>query len=326
MRTISIDGFEKLNSIFAGSAPVLEWLRIVDLVVDPTYQRPIEGNGRNEVYRIARSFLWSCFAPVVVARVENGKYAIIDGQRRTTAAALVGFDTVPCQIVVATQQEQAVACKALNGTSVPGTSVPVSRMAQHAAAVVASDERAVQLANICARADVKLLRYPIPVDRQSPGQTMAIGALTQCRERYGEETLITALQCVTQTTNNLPGALSARTIKALCVVLDSDHERRDSGLALMEAFDAIDLIALENAASADAGLKDISPVNALSDMILSELDLLLPRRLIAQKPPCAGPQILRENAARIKVSSSKRSSGKARTQVTAALTRAKRRN
>ena len=132
MRTISIDGFEKLNSIFAGSAPVLEWLRIVDLVVDPTYQRPIEGNGRNEVYRIARSFLWSCFAPVVVARVENGKYAIIDGQRRTTAAALVGFDTVPCQIVVATQQEQAVACKALNGTSVPGTSVPVSRMAMNA--------------------------------------------------------------------------------------------------------------------------------------------------------------------------------------------------
>ena len=54
--------------------------------------------------------------------------------------------------------------------------VPIaSRMAQHAAALGASDECAVQLADICGRADVKLLRYPVPVERQSPGQTMAMG-------------------------------------------------------------------------------------------------------------------------------------------------------
>jgi hypothetical protein len=149
-------------------------------------------------------------------------------------------------------------------------------MAQHAAALGASEAEALHLANICARADVKLLRYPVPVDRQNPGQTMAIGALAQCRERYGEETLITALQCVTQTTNNLPGALSARMIKALCMVLDTDHARRDSGLSLLEAFDAINLVGLENEASLDAGMKKISPVKALADKILSELDRLLP--------------------------------------------------
>jgi hypothetical protein len=285
MRTISLEGFEKPKAVFAGAEPVLEWLRIIDLVVDPTYQRPIGGHGRNEVNRIARSFSWFCFAPVVVSQFENGRYAIIDGQRRTTAAALVGFEKVPCQIVAATQREQAVACKALNGAS-----VPASRMAQHAAALAASDECAIELANICARAEVNLLRYPVPVDRQSPGQTMAIGALEQCRERYGEDTLITALQCVTQTTNNLPGALSARKIKALCAALDSDNERRDSGLALLEAFDVIDLVELENAALADAVVKKINPVKALSDKIRSELDRLLPRKSIAEKPPCARPR------------------------------------
>ena len=190
-----------------------------------------------------------------------------------------------------------MACKALNGTT-----VTLSRMAQHAAALGASDECAVQLANICARADVKLLRYPVPVDRQSPGQTMAIGALAQCRERYGEETLITALQCVTQTANHLPGALSARMIKALCAVLDGDRGRRDSGLALLEAFDAIDLIALENAASVEAVAKKISPVQLLADKIRSELVELLPRNSIGERLSFMDRQRRDENRARIKLS------------------------
>ena len=290
MRPISVEGYVKSESVFAGTTPVLEWLRIADLVVDAAYQRPIGVNGRNEVARIARSFCWSCFAPVVVARLDTGKYAIIDGQRRTTAAALVGLDSVPCQIVTATRDQQAAACKTLNGAN-----IPVSRMAQHAAALGASEAEALHLANICARADVKLLRYPVPVDRQNPGQTMAIGALAQCRERYGEETLITALQCVTQTTNNLPGALSARMIKALCMVLDTDHARRDSGLSLLEAFDAIDLFTLENEASLDAGAKKISPVKALADKILSDLDRLLPGSTIVRSSPRFDPRGRRES-------------------------------
>jgi len=36
-------------------------------------------------------------------------------------------------------------------------------------------------------------------------------AIAQCLKRYGEAALITALQCVTQTSNNKPGALPART-------------------------------------------------------------------------------------------------------------------
>src|SRR5271170_6129519 len=70
MRTISIEGFEKPKSVSAGAAPMLQWLKITDLVVDPTYQRPIIGKGRQNVDRIARAFSWSCFAPVVVSPVE----------------------------------------------------------------------------------------------------------------------------------------------------------------------------------------------------------------------------------------------------------------
>ena len=119
-------------------------------------------------------------------------------------------------------------------------------MALHAAALVASEPWAIRIAHVCACAQVELLRYPVPADKQAPGQTMAVGAIAQCLKRYGDATLISALQCVTQTANNQPGALSARTIKALCGVLHEDQARRDSGLALLEAFNSIDLMAIQD--------------------------------------------------------------------------------
>jgi hypothetical protein len=121
-------------------------------------------------------------------------------------------------------------------------------------ALVAGQPWAVQIAHVCACAEVELLRYPVPADKQAPGQTMAVGAIARCLKRYGEATLITALQCVTQTSNNQPGALSARTIKALCSVLHADRERRDGGLALFEAFDSIDLMAIQEASVVVAGV------------------------------------------------------------------------
>jgi hypothetical protein len=264
-------GFEKPESHCAGPVPELQWLPIVDLVIDSGCHPPIAADGRRTIDRIARSFCWSCFAPVIVTPTESGKFAIIDGQQRTTAAALVGIESVPCQIVVANHAEQAAAFKAINCSR-----VSPSRMSLHAEGVADREKWAVKLVEICRRADVELLRYPVSIDRQSAGQTMAVGAIARCLKLYGEDTLITALQCVTQTTNNRPGVLSARMIKALCVALAPDHARRDSGLALLEAFDAIDLVSLHGAATIESEITDISPVNILSDKIRTELVRLIP--------------------------------------------------
>jgi hypothetical protein len=266
MRSISVEGFEKPKGVNAGPAPMLQWISIADLVVDPSYQRPIIGKGRRNVDQIARSFYWSCFAPVVVSPVEGGKFAIIDGQHRTTAAALAGFDTVPCQVVIAGRQEQAAAFKAINGIT-----TAISAMALQAAALVAKEPWAMEIADVCIRAEVELLRYPVPVDKQAAGQTMAVGALTQCLKRYGSDTLITALQCVTQTSNNKPGMLSARIIKALCAVLHENHTWRDCGLALFDAFDQVDLEAIHAASVLDAAARKVGREAAIADRVRVEL-------------------------------------------------------
>jgi len=252
---------------------MLQWIGISELVIDPSYQRPIVGQGRKNVDRIARAFSWSCFAPVVVSPLEGGKFAIIDGQHRTTAAALLGFETVPCQVVIAAQHEQAAAFKAINGVT-----TPISAMALHAAAVAANEPWALAVADVCARADVELLRYPVPMSLQAPGQTMAVGAISKCLKRYGADTLITALQCVTQTENNIPGMLSSRMIKALCEVLHGNQAWRDSGLALLEAFDHIDLQAIHAASASEAAADNTSRVSAIVEQIRRELERPWPPR------------------------------------------------
>ena len=267
MRPISVEGFEKPECVAAGAVPMLQWMKIADLVVDPAYQRPIRGKGRLNVDQIARSFSWSCFSPVVVSPVEGGKFAIIDGQHRTTAAAILGIECVPCQIVIAAPEEQAAAFKAINATT-----TPISQMALHAAALVANDPLAIQIAHVCACADVELLRYPVAVGKQRPGQTMAAGAIAGCLKRYGEATLIAALQCVTRTSNNKAGALSARTIKALCFVLHRNPSWPDEGAALLEVFDSIDLMAIQDASALDVARKKVGRVQAMSDRIHLELN------------------------------------------------------
>lgn len=244
MRTISTEGLKPPHAVQAGPAPMLQWIRITDLVVDPAYQRPVRDQGRKNVARIAERFRWSCFAPVVVAPIEGGRYAIVDGQHRTTAAALAGFDSVPCQVIVADQAEQALAFKAINGNV-----TKVSRMAMHAAAVAAGDPEAVLLQQACEIAEVRLLRYPVMRELQKPGETMSVQAIASCFAKYGRDTLITALQCVTATSNNVPGALSTSVIRALCRVMDAHRDWRDSGERLFAAFDEIDIASLEDDAA-----------------------------------------------------------------------------
>jgi hypothetical protein len=267
---------QEVRGARAGAAPMLQWLQIADLVVDPSYQRPICGRGRSNVDRIAREFNWRFFAPVVVSPVKGGKFAIIDGQHRTTAAALVGFDTVPCQVVIAGHEEQAAAFKAINGDT-----TPMSRMALHAAGVVANEPSAVEIANVCACAEVELLRYPVPVDKQKAGQTMAVGTLTRCLRRHGADTLVTALRCVTQTNNNAPGMLSARMIKALCEVLDDRPERWEPRTRLLAACDAIDLGGI--AAAALRGPKNPVPDvdYSLKSCIERDLGAAMSLRMVA---------------------------------------------
>lgn len=218
-----------------GPAPMLQWVPIAQLRVDPRYQREISAEGRRTVLAIARKFDWRKFAPVVVAPVEGGFFAIIDGQHRTTAAAIREVEQVPCLVVIADGAAQADAFAAINGQV-----TRLHSMAIYHARVAAGDPDALALQKVCAAAEVTVTRYPIQATKLARGETIAPNVLLAALNRYGADTLTTALQCVTQTSDGNPAMLCKPVIEALCLVLGAAAEWRDAGSALLDAMDDFD--------------------------------------------------------------------------------------
>ena len=214
-----------------GPAPMLSWIKTDRFVVDDTYQREIGKRGRLNILYIAENFDWSKFAPVIVAPVEGGRYAIVDGQHRTTAAMLRGIEEVPCQIVQADRAQQAAAYAAVNGN--------VTKTTPHQlfhAKLAAGDLEATELDEVCRAGGVKVLRRNIITAKMAVGETQAVGALARCLSNFGRSTLITALQCLTETADGNAGYVRATIVEGYCEAL---HRTPwvDMGEQLLRAMD-----------------------------------------------------------------------------------------
>lgn len=197
-----------------GPAPMLQWIDIELLVVEPGYQREIRAAGLTNIAAIAAAFHWSCFSPVIVSPIAGGKLAIVDGQHRTTAAALLGYTQVPCQVIIADHAQQARAFAAINATV-----TKMSAQQVFAARIEAGDAGALALKHLAWSAGVTLLRYPKGPATIQPGETMAVKAVARVVDKWGGDILVRALRCVTETSNNVPGALPQGAILTLARLL-----------------------------------------------------------------------------------------------------------
>jgi len=215
-----------------GPAPFLEWIDVDKLVVDVTYQREIGRRGALNVNQIAENFDWSKFAPVIVAPVEGGHFAIVDRQHRTTAAILRSQEKVPCQVVQADRAKPAAAYAAVTGNITKTTAQQL-----YHAKLAAKDTHALALADVCAAAGVEILRKNLIRSDVKVGQTHAVTALSRCLTLYGRDTLITALQCITQTADGNAGFVRATIVEALCEVLHQSPAWREAGEQLLRTMD-----------------------------------------------------------------------------------------
>ena len=197
-----------------GRRPDLVMLPVDRLVVDDTYQRPITPQGRSNILRIIETFDWRKFAPLIVVPVEDGLYAIIDGQHRATAALMhPQIDLVPCMVIEATTEDAAACFAAINGA------VTTMQLGQMFHARVASGELLARSVHaLCERAGVRVLRAKAGADAYRVGDTLAIGSIEALVKRHGESAVETALTAISA--NGNAGMLRADVIKAvtLCVV------------------------------------------------------------------------------------------------------------
>lgn len=158
-------------------APQMLWVEIDQLVIDDRYQRPLSQNNRAAIRRIAAEFRWSRFSPVIVAPIEGGRYALIDGQHRAHAAALCGIKSIPAMVALVAPEEQALAFIEINTRQ-----IRVGPEMVYRAALTAGEEWAVNCRDAVQAAGCRLMAAKYSTKDKKPGQVFCVGLIRKMVE------------------------------------------------------------------------------------------------------------------------------------------------
>lgn len=184
LRSIDVSKLDR-QALSDQPAPMLQWVPIEKLVVDPSYQREVTGAGWATIRRIASDFRWSRFAPLLCAPIEGGRFSIIDGQHRAHAAAACGIEAVPAMIVPVSRAEQARAFADVNGKV-----TAVSNHHIYRAAITAGEAWALECRAACEEAGCWLMTSNNSTANKRAGQVYAI-ALVRDLVARGHATAVT---------------------------------------------------------------------------------------------------------------------------------------
>lgn len=208
--------------------PALTWVPIADLGLDDRYQRPLGEKNWKAIAKIANAFDWARFTPLLVAPAGGGRYAIIDGQHRTHAALMRGYDQVPAMIVAMDPAAQARAFAAVNGDVTAITLFHIYK-----AALFAKEPWALRSREIVLEAGCTLLTYPVAAHSRKPRELMQIGLVRAHVEADRCDLFTAALRAVSEST--IGDTLDAYSSAVLKPYLDA--------LAALDDWRALDLAA-----------------------------------------------------------------------------------
>lgn len=265
---VSLPGLENIAPPPSfGPAPDLRWIGIERLVVDPDYQRDLNRQSMRHIKSIAERFDWRLFSAVIVSPIPGGQFAIVDGQHRTTAAALCGIDHVPCQVIQADPGMQARAFEAINGKV-----IQVTKLAQYKAALMAEDPAALQMRAICEKAGLRLLTSNYG-DKCKAGDTLAYNAVASICRRFAEGSAVYLLRCARATVTKNGVYVRTQTIAALAAVLGDIRPEWQQSPEFLQVCGSIDQeAAFQRARQVAAYGSGIKMVDAMSAEIISAME------------------------------------------------------
>jgi len=231
--------------------PICERVDPKTLFVDPAYQRSIGERGLRQIRRIVEAFCWTKFKPPICAYAEHdGKTVlkVLDGQHTAIAAAShPDIAMIPVMIVEAAETAAQAAAFVGQNTERLG----VTALQVHQAAVVAQDDDALTIQQVCEAAGVKVLANPPSRNVYGRRETVAIAAIGKLIERNGPD-VATAVLTILANADLAP--IAANHIAA-AEILKTDPEYRDQfdDVALTDA-----IVGLGKAAEHEAKLMVIS--------------------------------------------------------------------
>lgn len=165
--------------------PICERVDPKTLFVDPAYQRQISERGLRQIRRIIEAFDWTKYKPPICAYADHDGATVLkvlDGQHTAIAAAShPHVDMIPVMIVEAADTASQAAAFVGQNTNHLG----VTALQRHRADIVAGDEDALTVEQVCGRAHVVVLTSPPSRAEYQPRETVAINALRQLIDRRG---------------------------------------------------------------------------------------------------------------------------------------------
>ncbi len=171
-----------------GLLPEMQWIALDRLVIDDRYQRPLGPGSWRSIETIAANFQWSRFAPVLVAPVDDGRFAVIDGQHRVHAARLCGIATVPASVVCIPLEAQAQAFAWVNRQA-----IRVNHWEVFKAALAAGDDWAVRADAAVSAAGCRLMTRNSASSEKQAGQIYAVAFIRKQIEAGLDWAVIAAL-------------------------------------------------------------------------------------------------------------------------------------
>lgn len=160
-----------------GDVPVLDWIDVDLIGVEPMYQRPLDAM---RVDSILRSFSWRSFGAIVLVPQADGRFHATDGQHRLEAAKLHPCVThVPAVIVKA----QDVHEEAGIFVDINKNRKNVSALELFFAQLTAGDDEAERILQVCQSAGVRIPKYAGKDCR--PNDCVAITVIQSCIVKHG---------------------------------------------------------------------------------------------------------------------------------------------
>ncbi|MBP2291018.1 DUF6551 family protein [Azospirillum rugosum] len=239
--TLDLTGLEHSTEL----GPMPEFVMIPKdwLCVDHTYQRKMEGRRSAELVRkIVEEFTWAKFQPLTVVQMEDGRFLVVDGQHRATAATLHPLvEEVPCWVVPA--PERKAQAKVFVGINADRNAMSALQIFK--AMLAAGDPDALQVKSVCERAGVTIV-YSISGASKAlaPAQTQAVSTIRKLIVQHGEGPVLAALQTLVGAYPDVPGQLRSQIISALTAmfVRYGDRIDRDRLVKLLWDRDCEDLL------------------------------------------------------------------------------------
>lgn len=191
-----------------GGEPIFEWIDPRKLLVDEAYQRNLSERSVTLIRKIVGSWSWTKFKPPIVVQTDEG-LEVVDGQHTAIAAATVpSIKKIPVMLVEAeTLEARASAFLGHNADR-----IAVTPLQMHHAAVLAGDEVALTVHQVCERAGVRIPRS-LPATRA--GECVAVSTIRTLVNRRGAMGARRVLEVSAQAKSAPVGSAEIRAIELL---------------------------------------------------------------------------------------------------------------